>query len=174
MVFVLTEEEGEETSPSNQIHQALSIQFCFMSGATWVMFRCDSCSRFSGARKGQKSMVCGHCGSNERLKVIREFNDPRKMAEAVSLENTPPEIRKELEKAMSQNRNKMVFNPSKPVNPIELIKESSDDEGVIDMEQLIQKSSSFGFEKSTVIEWIEQSEIEGMILRMSSGKYRLL
>ena len=96
------------------------------------------------------------------------------MAEAVSFENTPPEIRKELEKAMSQNRNKIVFNPSKTVNPIELIRESSDDEGVIDMEQLIQKSSTFGFDKSTVIEWIEQSEIEGMILRMSSGKYRLL
>jgi len=96
------------------------------------------------------------------------------MAEAVSLENTPPEIRKELEKAMSQNRNKMAFNPSKSVDPIELIRASSDDEGVIDMELLIQKSSSFGVEKSTVIEWIEQSEIEGMILRMTSGKYRLL
>ena len=163
-----------ETSPSNQIHQALSIQFCFMSGATWVMFRCGSCNRFSGARKGQKSMVCGHCGSNDRLNVIREFNDSRKMAEAVGLENTPAEIRKELDKAMSQNRNKMAFNPSKSVDPIELIKESADDDGVIDMELLIQKSSSFGVEKTTVIEWIEQSEIEGMILRMTSGKYRLL
>ncbi len=119
-------------------------------------------------------MVCGHCGSNDRLNVIREFNDSRKMAEAVGLENTPAEIRKELEKAMSQNRNKMAFNPSKSVDPIELIKESADDDGVIDMELLIQKSSSFGVEKTTVIEWIEQSEIEGMILRMTSGKYRLL
>ncbi len=168
------EEAVAETSPSNQIYQALSIQSCFMSGATWVMFRCDSCNRFSGARKGQKSMVCGHCGSNERLHVIREFIDPGKMAEAVSFENTPTEIRKELEKVMSQNRKKIAFNPSKSVNPIELIRTSADDDGIIDLELLIEKSSTFGVEKSTVIEWIEQSEIEGMILRMSSGKYRLL
>ena len=73
-----------------------------MSGPTWVMFQCSSCDRFSGARKGQKSMMCSHCGDRERLSVIREFSNSSSLSQAISLENTPPEIRKELDNYYSE------------------------------------------------------------------------
>jgi len=173
--FVLREEaQEEEISPSDPIHQTLSLQSRFMSEPRWVMFRCESCVRFSGAKKGQKSMVCGHCGSRERLSIVQEFNDSQSMANAVSMENTPPEIRNELESILKGKRD-MFSNPiSRPVDPLELIQSATDENGMIDVESLIIKSNTFDVPRSIVLEWLEQSEIEGMVLRLPSGKFRLL
>ena len=52
-------------------------------------------------------MVCGHCGATEGLSVIQEFSNSSSLSQAISLENTPPEIRKELEKALSRKSNKI-------------------------------------------------------------------
>ena len=147
-----------------------------MSGPTWVMFRCSSCEKFSGARKGQKSMVCGHCGDREGLSVVQEFSNSSSLSQAISLENTPPEIRKELEKALSRKSSKIsTFEIS---NPVSMIQSFSDDEGIIDVDGIIGELISSGLSehdsKEQVSEWIQQSEIEGMVIRLPSGKSMLL
>ena len=164
----------EEISLSDPIHQTLSIQSRFMSGPRWVMFRCESCHRFSGAKKGQKSMVCGHCGSREGLSIVQEFNDSQIMANAVGMQNTPPEIRKELEKILSGKRDPFSNPISHSFDPLELIQSATDENGIIDVDSLILKSNSYDVPRSVVLEWLEKSEIEGMVLRLPSGKFRLL
>ena len=165
-----------EISHSNRIYQALSRHEKFMSGTTWVMFRCNSCQKFSGARKGQKSMVCGHCGSREGLSVIQEFSNSSSLSQAISLENTPPEIRKELEKALSQKSNKI--STFEPTNPVSMIRSFANDQGIIDVAGIIVELISSGLSendsKEQVSEWMQQSEIEGMVIRLPSGELMLL
>ena len=165
-----------EISLSNRIYQTLSRHHKFMSGPTWVMFQCSSCKRFSGARKGQKSMICGHCGAGKKLSVIEEFSDSSSLYEAISLENTPPEIRKELERALSRKSNQI---PSHNIaNPVSMIQSFASDEGIIDVHGMIAELVSSGLSENVskvqVNEWIQQSEIEGMVVRLSSGELRLL
>ena len=90
------------------------------------------------------------------------------------MENTPPEIRNELESILKGKRD-MFSNPiPRPVDPLELIQSATDENGMIDVESLIIKSNTFDVPRSIVLEWLEQSEIEGMVLRLPSGKFRLL
>ena len=147
-----------------------------MSGPTWVMFQCSSCQRFSGARKGQKSMVCGHCGATEGLSVVQEFSNSSSLSQAISLENTPPEIRKELDKAFSRKSNKISI--SEPMNPVSMIQSFANEQGIIDVNGIIVELISTGFtendSKEQVSEWIQQSEIEGMVIRLPSDELMLL
>ncbi|MEC9119063.1 MAG: hypothetical protein VX854_05960 [Candidatus Thermoplasmatota archaeon] len=147
-----------------------------MSGPTWVMLQCSSCDRFSGARKGQKSMICSHCGDRERLSVIQEFSNSSSLSQAISLENTPPEIRKELEKALSR-KSKQISSPE-ITDPVSMIQSFTSDEGIIDVDGIISELISSGLSqndsKARVTEWVEQSEIEGMVIRLPSGELILL
>ena len=147
-----------------------------MSGPTWVMFRCSSCEKFSGARKGQKSMICGHCGARDGLSVIQEFTNSSSLSQAISLENTPPEIREELENALRRKSDKI--SSTEISNPVSMIQSYSDREGIIDIDGMTSKLISSGLSehdsKAQVSEWIQQSEIEGMVIRLPSGRLMLL
>ncbi len=147
-----------------------------MSGPTWVMLQCSSCDRFSGARKGQKSMICSHCGDRERLSVIQEFSNSSSLSQAISLENTPPEIREELEKALSRKSNQI--SSPETTDPVSMIQSFTSDEGIIDVDGIITELISSGLSendsKAQLTEWVQQSEIEGMVIRLPTGELKLL
>ena len=147
-----------------------------MAGQSWVMFRCSGCGRFSGARKGQKNMSCSHCGVREGFSVVKEFTSSSDLSQAIALENTPPEIRKELEKALKKKPES--FSESKSKDPVSLIRSFSNHKGIINIDGLVEELGSSGYSlqesRTLVSEWLEQSEIEGMVIRLSSGEYRLL
>lgn len=149
-----------------------------MAGQSWVMFRCNACGRFSGSRKGQKNISCSHCGVTEGFSVVKEFTSSSELSQAIAMENTPPEIRKELEKALKKKPESFSYSESKSKDPVSLIKSFSNDQGIINIEGLIEELGSSGYSlqesRTLVNEWLEQSEIEGMVIRLASGEYRLL
>ena len=149
-----------------------------MAGQSWVMFRCNACRRFSGARKGQKNMSCSHCGVTEGFSIVKEFTTSSELSQAIAMENTPPEIRKELEKALKKKPESFSFSESKSKDPVSLIRSFSSNQGIINIEGLIEELGSSGYSlqesRALVNEWLEQSEIEGMVIRLASGEYRLL
>tara|TARA_X000001036_G_scaffold237436_3_gene221510 strand:- start:1330 stop:1623 length:294 start_codon:yes stop_codon:yes gene_type:complete len=97
------------------------------------------------------------------------------MAQAVSSANLPPEIRKEVEDALSRRPE---LNPSnggaiRP-NPVRMIQSAAKDDGSIDMELLVREAVKVGVDEDEVKRWIEVSEIEGALIREGPGEYRLL
>ena len=108
--------------------------------------------------------------------MIQEFSNSSSLSQAISLENTPPEIRKELEKALSRKSNKI--STSEPLNPVSMIQSFANEQGIIDVNGIIVELISSGFtenhSKEQVSEWIQQSEIEGMVIRLPSGELMLL
>ena len=145
-----------------------------MGDLRWDMLRCGTCGRASGGRSGQRNITCRHCGSSSMV-VIQSFDDAGKMANAVSSANLPPEIRKELEDALSRRPE---FNPpnggSTQPNPVKMIQSAAREDGLIDMEALIREANKVDVEEDEVNRWIEKSEIEGAIIREGTGEYRLL
>ena len=121
-------------------------------------------------------MICGHCGAKDGLSVIQEFTDSSSLSQAISLENTPPEIREELENALRRKSNKI--SSTEISNPVSMIQSYSDREGIIDVDGMTSKLISSGLSEhdseAQVSEWIQQSEIEGMVIRLPSGKLMLL
>ncbi len=149
-----------------------------MADPSWVMFRCNVCQRFSGARKGQKSMVCGHCGATDGFSVVQEFSNSHALSQAIALENTPAEIRKELELALSSKPDPLSSPDTKSKDPASMLQSFADEQGIIDIDGLTDELSSSGLSEqhcnTLVNEWLHQSEIEGMVIRIPSGEYRLL
>ncbi len=123
-------------------------------------------------------MVCGHCGSRENLSVVQEFSSSISLSQAISLENTPAEIRKELERALSGKPDPLSNSESKSVNPVFLIQKFANEKGIIDVNGIIENLVLTGLSaqqsESQVSDWLHQSEIEGMVIRLSSGEFRLL
>ena len=145
-----------------------------MADQRWDMLRCDSCGRASGGRSGQRSIACRHCGSTS-LTIAQSFDNAGKMAQAVSSANLPPEIRKEVEDALSRRPE---LNPSsgssiRP-NPVRMIQSAAKDDGSIDMDLLVREAVKVGVDEDEVKRWIETSEIEGALIREGPGEYRLL
>jgi len=145
-----------------------------MGDQRWDMLRCDSCGRASGGRSGQRSIACRHCGSSS-LTIAQSFDNAGQMAQAVSSANLPPEIRKEVEDALSRRPE---LNPSnggaiRP-NPVRIIQSAAKDDGSIDMELLVREAVKVGVDEDEVKRWIEVSEIEGALIREGPGEYRLL
>tara|TARA_B100000965_G_scaffold274008_1_gene232031 strand:- start:25 stop:318 length:294 start_codon:yes stop_codon:yes gene_type:complete len=97
------------------------------------------------------------------------------MAQAVSSANLPPEIRKEVEDALSRRPE---LNPSngssiRP-NPVRMIQSAAKDDGSIDIDLLVREAVKVGVDEDEVKRWIEMSEIEGALIREGPGEYRLL
>ena len=145
-----------------------------MGNPRWDMLRCGNCGRASGGRSGQRSIACRHCGSPS-LTIVQSFDDAVKMAHAVSSANLPPEIRKELEHALSRRPD---LNPrnggSTQPNPVKMIQSAAREGGLIDMKALIREAKKVGVEEDEVNRWIEMSEIEGALIREGPEEYRLL
>ena len=97
------------------------------------------------------------------------------MAHAVSSANVPPEIRKEVEDALARRPE---LNPrnvgSTQPNPVRMIKDAANEDGIIDMEALVREATKIGVEEEEINRWIEMSEIEGALIREGDGEYRLL
>ena len=108
--------------------------------------------------------------------MVQEFSNSSSLSQAISLENTPPEIRKELDKALSRKSNKISI--SEPMNPVSMIQSFANEQGIIDVNGIIVELISSGLtendSKEQVSEWMQQSEIEGMVIRLPSGELMLL
>jgi hypothetical protein len=149
-----------------------------MSDAKWVMFRCRSCNRCSGARKGQKTMTCSHCGVTDNYSIVKEFDNSQLMSQEIQIENTPIEIRAEIENALSVRPDPFSPKSVETLDPLFLFTSTADKNGIIDVDELVEKLNSYGLSfnesKNQLEQWIMQSEIEGMIIRLSSEKLQLL
>ncbi|MEC9119454.1 MAG: hypothetical protein VX854_07965, partial [Candidatus Thermoplasmatota archaeon] len=62
--------------------------------------------------------------------------------------------------------------------PVSMIQSFTSDEGIIDVDGIITELISSGLSendsKAQVTEWLQQSEIEGMVIRLPTGELKLL
>ena len=102
----------------------------------WVVWLCSVCEHAYGRSKKSKDSRCPHCNQTERS-VMSSHSDASEARKAISLLNTPPEIRDQLQHWVEKNES-MDFRPmkSKNVDGNSVLDLAENDEGFVTLDAL--------------------------------------
>lgn len=81
---------------------------------SWVVWKCSICGHAYGRSRKSKDSRCPHCNQIERA-IISNHEDAAEARKAISVLNTPPEIREQLEEWIEKKENHD-FRPTKSQN----------------------------------------------------------
>lgn len=145
-----------------------------MSNAGYNVIRCPACSTCHGRRGASTS--CPHCGQRltEHGEIVKTVNSAEALRIEVALQNTPPELRDMLRKKMIDKDPISDFTDEVPSRTMGgWVQESKDDEGIITV-QTLQHTLDKNHSNLDANDIIEQAEVQGMLVRISEGRWMLL
>lgn len=101
-----------------------------------MVWLCSVCEHAYGRSKKSKDSRCPHCNQTERS-VMSSHSDASEARKAISLLNTPPEIRDQLQHWIKKNES-MDFRPmkSKNVDGNSVLDLAENDEGFVTLDAL--------------------------------------
>lgn len=145
-----------------------------MSNAGYNIIRCPACSTCHGRRGAPSS--CPHCGQRltEHGVIVKTVTSAEALRIEVALANTPTELRDMLRKKMMDKDPISDFSDEVPSRTMGgWVQDSKDHEGIITVETL-QHTLDKNHSDLDVNDVIEQAEVQGMLVRISEGRWMLL
>lgn len=145
-----------------------------MSNAGYNVIRCPACSTCHGRRGASTS--CPHCGQRltEHGVIVKTVNSAEALRIEVALQNTPPELRDMLRKKMMDKDPISDFSDEVPSRTMGgWVQQSKDDESLVTVESL-QHTLDKNHSDLDATDLIEQAEVQGMLVRISEGRWLLL
>ena len=102
----------------------------------WVVWMCSTCGHAYGRSRKSQDARCPHCNQTDR-KSMSSHEDAAEAKKAISLLNTPPEIRNQLEEWIEKNES-IDFRPmkSKNVDGSSVLDMAENENGVVTLESL--------------------------------------
>jgi hypothetical protein len=138
----------------------------------WIVLLCGSCNAAYGKSRSSKDMRCTHCNHADGIIISRHQNaeDARK---AITIANTPQEIRSDLEKWMkeseSQNSSVKIAN----IDGDQVLNQSADEDGIVSLKSiettLLEMRAEIGAN-----EFAEQASAAGELLSIGNNLWRLV
>ncbi|MDP6907101.1 MAG: hypothetical protein QF440_06770 [Candidatus Thalassarchaeaceae archaeon] len=140
---------------------------------TWVVRLCTPCGRAYGKSSRSKDIRCLHCNHSEN-EIISRHNKPEDAQKAVTLHNTPPEIRDELQQWMDKSA-ELDFRPSRTrnVDGERVLSLAADNEGIVTLES-VQMVLDQMRSKITSENFLDAANAAGELLFIEPGVWRLL
>ncbi|MBJ24508.1 MAG: hypothetical protein CMB64_07560 [Euryarchaeota archaeon] len=135
------------------------------------LIRCANCNYYFGKHKNSKNN-CPRCGVIQKnLEIIKRTNDAEQLHHLVSINNLPTQLRKDFNKKNNDvhEQNNLEL---KDVVPF-ILNNSVDLDGIITLEN-IKKSLNKNNTKFDVLKLVEIAEYEGLLIRLSNEKWRLI
>ena len=135
------------------------------------LIRCTNCNYFFGKHKKSKNN-CPRCGLiQNNLEIINRTNNAEELHNLVSIKNLPAELRNEFDKKNDEviSQNNFEFSVDLPL----ILNESADLEGIITLQNL-KKSLDKKNTKFDVLKLVDVAEFEGLLIRVSKEKWRLI
>ena len=107
------------------------------------------------------------------------FDDPRKLATAVSNANMPREIADDISKRIQSLEEKSaLYNATNVGNyrsrAMRAMRDATDDSGILTIESLEEELAKMGINETTSHHLIGQAEVEGLLLRNDSESWSWL
>ena len=101
-----------------------------------MVWRCLRCEHAYGRSRKSRDLRCPHCNQTERHS-LSSHEDAADAKKAISILNTPPEIRDQLERWIEKNEN-LDFRPmkSKNVDGNSVLEIAENDEGFVTLESI--------------------------------------
>ncbi|MDP6913082.1 MAG: hypothetical protein QF736_04080 [Candidatus Thalassarchaeaceae archaeon] len=142
----------------------------------WQLRRCV-CGHSFGCNI-DNSPSCTKCGSSNS-KSISIFDDPRKLATAVSNANMPREIADDISKRIqSLEQKSALYNATNVGNnrsrAMRAMRDATDDSGILTIESLEAELAKMEIYETTSHHLIGQAEVEGILLRNDSESWSWL
>ena len=103
---------------------------------SWVVWMCSICEHAYGRSRNSKDSRCPHCNQTER-NALSNHVDAINAKKAISLLNTPPEIRDQLEKWVEKNEH-LDFRPikSQNVDGNKVLEMAVNEDGIVSIESI--------------------------------------
>ena len=142
-----------------------------MSEQQWLVIRCQACQQCSGQRR--QGGRCPHCGSSmgADAEVVKVCDSSATLHLEVALANTPPELREELRSRLSTTD--LGGHEQRYVSPRSLLRELrtlADERGEISLDSVQQFLSKKEVDIPAEA-FMEQAELEGVLLRLTEGHW---
>ncbi len=138
----------------------------------WIVLMCGYCKAAYGKSHSSKDMRCTHCNHADGV-IISRHQNAEEARKAITIANTPPEIRSDLEKWMKESESR---NPSVKTTNIDghkVLAQSADQDGIVSLESieitLLEMRAEIGPD-----EFIEQASAAGELLRIGNNLWRLV
>ena len=112
-------------------------------------------------------MTCSRCGS-PKSRVLKNFDDPQSLSEAVAISNMPKEIAKDISGKLSSYNRRSQKSSSSNAHPSRLIgamREATGDDGQLTLKSLSRVLDRMEISETSAEKLIGQAEIEGRLLR---------
>lgn len=136
------------------------------------LVRCNTCNYFFGKHKNSK-IDCPRCKTSlQNLDIISRTDDAEELHNLVSLNNMPIQLRKEFEGKDNFDFQKNNHFELKDIIP-ELLNNSKNDEGLVILRKIEHNLNAKGI-KLKALKLVETAEFEGLLIRVSEGKWRLI
>ena len=138
----------------------------------WIVFLCGSCNAAYGKSRSSKDMRCTHCNHADGV-IISRHQNAEDARNAITIANTPPEIKSDLEKWIknSESRNSSVKITN--IDGDQVLKQSADEDGIVSLESieitLLEMRAEIGAD-----EFAEQASAAGELLRIGNNLWRLV
>ena len=141
-----------------------------VSDQRWLVIRCSSCGQCSGQRR--QNGRCPHCGSklDGTSEVVKECTSSAELHLEVGLANTPDALRDELRNRLSNSVSNEAAGELSLRALLQELQSLADSESIIDFETIRQHLQKKSVE--TPVEGLmEQAELEGLVLRLTNGRW---
>ncbi|MBT4060164.1 MAG: hypothetical protein HOE69_07670 [Euryarchaeota archaeon] len=141
----------------------------------FLVIRCKECERHFGSLTQVPSSQCPGCGTRGENPIVERANDSEDLREKVSLANTPPELRAELNKRMRRDNYESFEEDTKsPRALLKIISNIVDENGLINLQIVQNALDKRQIESPNGQELIDMVESQGLLLRHSSDEWRWL
>ena len=136
----------------------------------WLVLQCESCNRTFGRQSTGKSLACPHCNHAD-AKVLSRHHSAGEASKAVSVANTPPEIREQLSTWMNQQSNSTHSTEKSPIDGDNILSKSEDEEGYVTLESLrkVLVSSNIQIDAES---FAEHACSEGQLMRAGVNRWK--
>ncbi len=139
----------------------------------WQRLVCNVCRLSMGVSGAAKDRRCKHCGSDS-TGVVESFDDAAALAASVASSNLPKSIRAEFEEAIA-SRSHLVpgVRKSDSFDPRRLVRDSTV-EGEVTLDRAVRIAGRYGVTKEEVQGILEMAAMEGVLMQIGDGRWRLL
>ena len=152
------------------------IPLCLMESPNWDVLLCSHCGQAFGRKRGKipKCIRCGSIGESG-VKVLDSAENLEDLQEKIAMSNVPEGLVSELSEIITKRRAKVESKDelNSPRNALNAIREASDHENIMSLQDLQKCLIQFRI-NAKVEQIIEWAEIEGVLLRMSNGSWKLI
>ena len=147
-----------------------------MESPNWDVLLCSHCGQAFGRKRGKipKCIRCGSTGESG-VKVLDSAENLEELQEKIAMSNVPEGLASELSEIITKKSARVDSKNewNNPRNTLNAIREASGQERVMSLQDLQKSLIQFRIaaKAEEIIEW---AEIEGVILRMPNGSWKLI